>query len=615
MAAPSRDALQSRLSVLSVFFYLGICVLAARLLQVQVVKNVYYSAAAERNRTQLIRQTAPRGRIFDRSGGEIAANQAVFSLIYLPSKERDSQSLPAVARDLAPYLKEDPEKLLENLYKAVREQSAIRLAEKLPSKAMFKLSELRTIYPGVLLIRESRRSYPNGAFAAHLMGHMGKMDEASWRRLKNQGYRVDSWVGRAGIEKIFEQDLRGQDGGMRMEVDARGRLRRTLGDIPPKPGSNITLTIDSRLQKVAEDVLRKSTSKAGAIVALDPRNGDVLVLASIPDFDPSWFLLPDEEDAPINLKNIPAFNLAIQGSFPPGSTFKIVSGAAILNEGKISPEERTFCPGYFELGSRVQLCWYHAGHKWQNFLQAVTNSCDVYFYKMGLKAGGDLIERYEKMFRIGQPTLIGLPGESKGHAFGPGTRAAQKRSWYDGDTINVSIGQGELLVTPIQMAVLMGAVANGGTFYRPHFVQKIQYADRPPFERVPEELGRVTLKDSTWTLLKSSLEDVVRVGTGGKVNTPGLVIGGKTGTAQNPGKDHAWFVGYAGKPGEAPSLALAVLVQFGGHGSDAATPVARDFIRAAFAPPVVETAVPAAPVAEQQPLPMRGPGAVPVLIH
>lgn len=583
MTDPGRETVLGRLTILSGVLTLGVAGLGIRLLQVQVFQSEYYTKAAERNRSQLIRQTAPRGRIYDRSGEVVAENQAVFSLIYLPGKDRNPHVQEGLARDLAPLLRQDPEGLLKNLRKAVKEESAIRLAEKLSPKAMFKLSELRTIYPGVILIVEARRFYPQRAFAAHLLGHMGKMDEAGWARLKSQGYRVDSWIGRAGIEKLFERDLRGKDGGMRMEVDARGRLKRILENLPWKPGSNITLTLDAKLQRIAEEALRKSPSERGAVVALDPRNGDILVLASIPDFDPNWFLIPETEQAPVRLKDLPTFNLAVQGSYPPGSTFKTVTSAAMLDTGKVRPQDRVFCPGHFELGSRVFLCWEPKGHKFKDFIGGITHSCDVYFYRMGLRAGGDVIERYERMFRIGQKTEIGLD-ESPGHAFGPLGRRAAGRSWYDGDTVNLSIGQGEILVTPMQMAVLTAAVANSGILWRPHFIQRIEYADgRPEYRRRPEELGRATLKPETWSLLHAGLENVVKEGTGARVAVPGLVIGGKTGTAQNPhGKDHAWFTAYAGRPGEEPSLALAVLGQYGGHGSEAAVPVAKAILQAAF---------------------------------
>lgn len=576
-----KTPLFDRLDVLWGFCYVAVGILFLRLFQVQVVQNVQYSRAAERNRSQIIRQTAPRGRIYDRKGDLLASNQAAFSLIY-NGKQGDERYLQNLARDLDPLLREDFDDLLESLRRAVKEESAIRLAENLPTKVMFKLSELKTIYPGVDLIVEARRFYPYGASVSHLMGYIGRMDERSWKDLKGQGYRVDSRIGKMGIEKIFERELRGYDGGIRMEVDAQGRLKQVIERIISKPGSNLHLTIDGRLQRAAEEGLRKSRSGQGAAVVLDVRTGDILALASLPDFDPNQFMNP-ESTAP--LKELPELNLALQGTFAPGSTFKIVTAAAMLNDGKVEPTDKIYCPGYYEAGNRRFACWEKKGHKYMDWWTGIANSCDVYFYRMGLRAGGESIERYERMFGLGQRTRIGLPGERKGHVFGPESRkAANRQGWHDGDTCNLAIGQGELLVTPLQMAVMMAAVANRGTLWRPQFLSRIEYEDgRPEYKPRPEELGRITLKAKTWELLDAGLTQVVKAGTGGRLFTPGLTIRGKTGTAQNPqGEDHAWFVAYAGRDGEAPEIALAVLVHHGGHGSEAAGPVAKKIIHTYF---------------------------------
>ncbi len=576
-----RTPLYDRLDIMAGMLYLAVGVLFLRLVQVQIVQNAEYSLTAERNRTQLIRQTAPRGRIFDRTGDVLASNQAAFSLIYKPSKNVDENTLASLADHLSPLLRIENELLLDKLRKAVREETAIRLAENLPTKAMFKLSELKTIYPGVDLIVEARRFYTYGASAAHLVGYLGKMDERQWKELKSQGYRVDSRVGKNGLEKIFERELKGIDGGIRMEVDAQGRLRRKLESIKPKAGSNIHLTIDGKLQRVAEDALRKSPSGEGAVVVLDVRNGDILALASIPDFDPNQFMDP-ESTAPI--KALPEFNLATQGTYAPGSTFKIITGAAMLNEGKVDPTDKVYCPGYFDLGNHRFNCWEKKGHKHMDWWNGLANSCDVYFWRMGLRVGGDIIERYERMFGLGQRTNLGLPGERKGYVFGPENRRARKQSWHDGDTCNLSIGQGELLVTPVQLAVMMVGVANRGTMWRPHFLSRIEYADgRPEWRQRPEEIGHIELKPQTWTWLDDALTQAVKAGTGGKVYTPGLTVRGKTGTAQNPqGDDNAWFASYVGREGGPPEIAFAILVQHGGHGSDAATPIARRLVHTYF---------------------------------
>lgn len=576
--------LHDRLALLWIFTAAGGVVLGLRLVHLQVIRNVEYELAAERNRSQLIYQAAPRGRFYDRNGVALATSQPAFSLIYLPGKGRDKAGLESLASELARHLNRDPAELLETLKQAQREEAALRLAENIPAKAMFKLSELKTIYPGVELVVEARRYYPYGRFASHLLGYMGKMDPRSWKELKGRGYRADSRVGRMGLEQAFEAELRGRDGGLRMEVDAQGRLKRILERIPWEAGSNIHLTLDLATQKAADEGLRRSLTGRGAVIALDPRSGAIRALSSAPDFDPNALLSTDPEEFKAATQDLPEFNSAISGTYPPGSTFKIVTGAAGLNEGRFDTEESVACPGYFELGKKIFLCWEAKGHKKVAWLTALQNSCDVYFYKMGLKTGGASIEKYAKAFGLGAKTNIALKGEKAGHLFGPTARAARQAGWYDGDTVNLAIGQGELLVTPIQMAVLAAAVANRGTLWRPYYTSRIEYVGGlPEYVQKPEALGEVHLQEAVWNDLHRALALVVSSGTGRAAIIPGLEVRGKTGTSQNPhGADHAWFVAFANRPGELSELAVSVLVEFGEHGSSSAAPIAREVIKAYY---------------------------------
>lgn len=580
-----KAAYHDRLDLFWIAFYCAVGVLAVRLVHIQILRNAYFTEVAERNRTQIIYQNAPRGRIYDRNKVELATSRPAFSLIYLPGKNEDGEMLETLAASLAEELHVEKEDTLGTLRDAQRAQTPVHF-ENLPMKSMLKLSELKTIFPGVDLIVEARRAYPFGASTGHLLGYMGKIDKETMRRYRDRGYRADSWIGKTGLESLFEDSLRGADGEMRMEVDAHGRLKRrlTLEQSSWSPGGDVHLAIDSRIQLAVEEGLRASPSGQGGAVVLDPRNGDVLALASVPDFDPNVFLMPAWRPERDTLKELPEFNNALSGTYAPGSTFKIITAAALLNDGKVQPQEKVFCPGRFQLGDRTFKCWEKKGHKLQDFLAGLTHSCDVYFYQMGLRAGGAAIERYERLFRIGEKTQIALPGEKGGNLFGPLARRARGKDWYEGDTVNLSIGQGELLVTPIQMAVIIAAVANRGTLWRPHFTQRVEYADgSPAYMQRPEVLGRVELNDTTWDLIQRALENVVEEGTGVAAKIPGITVAGKTGTAQNPhGEDNAWFVAYAGREGEVPSVAVSVLIQHGGHGGSAAAPVARRAIEAAF---------------------------------
>lgn len=576
--------LHDRLAMLWLLAAAAGAVLGLRLVHLQIIRNVEYELAAERNRSQLIYQTAPRGRFYDRNGVAVATSQPAFSLIYLPGKGRGKEGLSSLAGELASHLNQAPAELLATLEQAVREETALRLAENIPPKAMFKLSELKTVYPGVDLVVEARRYYPFGRFASHLIGYMGKMDTRSWKELKSRGYRADSRVGRMGLEQAFEAELRGRDGGIRMEVDAQGRLKRILERIPWETGSNVHLTLDAATQRAADEGLRRSHTGRGAVVAIDPRSGAIRALSSAPDFDPNAFLSTDPEEFKAATQDVPEFNNAISGTYPPGSTFKIVTGVAGLNEGRFDTEESVFCPGYFELGKKIFLCWDHKGHKKISWFAALPQSCDVFFYKMGLKTGGAIIEKYARDFGLGAKTNIALKGEKAGNLFGPQARAARKAGWYDGDNLNLAIGQGELLVTPIQMAVMASAVANRGTVWRPHYTSRIEYAGGlPEYQQKPEKLGSVAIKDKVWSDLQLALALVVSSGTGRAAAIPGLEVRGKTGTSQNPhGADHAWFVAFANRPGEPSELAVAVLIEFGEHGSSAAAPVAREVIKAYY---------------------------------
>lgn len=578
---------RERLELVWVAIAVAGAVLGLRLAQLQIKDAAEYRRLAEINSSLTIYQTAPRGRIYDRDGKEIATNQAASSLIFLPRKGEAVQDLRALADELGRRLGRDPQDLLDSLEQADREESAVRLAENLPRATMFQLRELQTLYPGITLIDEARRYYPYGRFASHLLGFMGKMNPREWRDRKSKGYRADSRIGKMGLEGAFEDELRGRDGGKRMEVDAQGRLKGELGSTPSEPGSNLYLTIDAAVQKAADEGLRRTATGRGAAVAVDPRNGEILAMSSLPDFDPNALLSTDPEEVRRGAQGLPEFNNAIAGTYPPGSTFKPIVGLAALNEGRITPADSFFCPGHFELGDHTFHCWNHKGHKRVSWLMGLAQSCDVYFYNLGLKTGGDRIERYAKEFGLGSKTNVALRGEKPGHLFGPVTRARAGKSWYDGDTLNLAIGQGELLVTPIQLAVAAAALANRGTVWRPHYTQRIAYADgRPDYVQKPERAGFVSAKDAAWDQVQEAMQVVVSSGTGYPARIPGLIVAGKTGTAQNPhGEDHAWFVSYAARPGEPASIAVAVLVENGGHGGVTAAPVAKKMLLARFGLP------------------------------
>lgn len=581
-----RQIPQERLEFLWILAYAAALLFILRLVNLQVLGGARYREIAEKNRTQIIAQAAPRGRIFSSDEVALVTSKPSFSLIYFPGQAKTGPEIDRMARALAKPLGADYDGLRRNLYRAASREKPVRLAENLPPKIMLALSELKAIYPGVDVIVEARRYYPFGAYLSHLVGYIGKMDTKDWAtRSRDKNYSMDSRLGKAGLEQMYEKELKGKDGGIYLEVDSRGKLNRVLESRKWVPGADIFLTIDSKAQAAAEEGLQKSISGKGAVVALDPRTGAVLAFASMPDYDPNMFVMSgsEKEGLPPG-KILPEFNVALQGSYPPGSIFKIITAAAILESGRVSPDEKFRCPGYYDAGSRVFKCWEKRGHGSVAFIEGLAKSCDVYFYNTSQRAGALAIEKYSRAFRLGQVSGIPLSGEKAGNVFGPSLRAAKKSYWFIGDTLNQAIGQGENLMTPMQAAGLIASVANGGIFHRPYYVDRIVKSDGQLLYRGKSEtLSRVQLKDGTWTLIKEGLRSVVEEGTGQAGKIAGAEIYGKTGTAQNPqGKDHAWFVAYATVNNEPAKIAVAVLVEHGEHGASAAVPIAKAVIEAAL---------------------------------
>ncbi|HNW43002.1 MAG TPA: penicillin-binding protein 2 [Elusimicrobiales bacterium] len=606
-----RQIPQERLDLVWALAYGLTLLFLLRLVNLQVLNTAYYREIAEKNRTQVIAQSAPRGRIFSSDDSAIATSKPSFSLIYFPGQFKTASEVDRMARALALRLNTDYEGIRSGIYRAVSREKPVRLAENLPPKTMLVLSELKAVYPGIDIIVEARRFYPFGAYLSHLVGYTGKMDPKDWGGLsKDKNYSMDSRLGKAGLEKMYERELKGKDGGIYLEVDSRGRLNRVLESRKWVPGADIFLTIDSKAQAAAEEGLKKSVSGKGAVVALDPRTGALLAFASMPDYDPNQFVVSGSEKEKLAPGEIlPEFNVALQGSYPPGSIFKIVTAAAILESGRVKPEETINCPGYYDAGSRVFKCWEKRGHGKVDFLTGLTKSCDVYFYINGQRAGALNIEKYARAFRLGQRSGIALPEEKSGNVFGPGPRAAKKSYWFIGDTLNLSIGQGETLMTPMQAAGMIAAVANRGTFYRPYYVDRIVKADgQSTYKGKPEVLSRVELKDATWQLIREGLHNVVFEGTGQMAKIAGAEMFGKTGTAQNPqGKDHAWFVAYATVNGQPSKIAVAVLVEHGLHGASAAAPIAKAVIEAVLREDLApKKTLPAAPGVPSSTAPASG---------
>ncbi len=606
----SSSEFETRLSFLLVLISFFFTVLFVRLFYLQVVQGANMRTIAEANRTSLLFERAPRGLILDRTGQVLADNRQTFLVLFTPL-ELNKDVLAKVIRRLAGILNMKDEDLERKLAPAIKHSSMVRLLDRASRSTAFALEEQKPNLPGVSVVTEMQRNYPKGAFAAHLLGYLSQVSAGELQELRQEGYQADWLIGKMGLEKNFDRILRGEYGGMRIEVDASGRSVKILDRKKAVSGYQVRTTLDAKVQQAAEQALA-AEGKPGSVVAMDPKTGEILAFVSAPSFDPNVFLYTRGElanmDGPGTLvmrEDLPLFNRAIQGVFPPGSIYKIIVAAAAMESKKVPISETHYCPGYFMLGSGASAkkisCWKKTGHGNMNFLDAIQNSCNVYFCHTGLKVGPDLIESLSKKFGMGAPTGIGLSGEKAGYIPGRGMFKKGKRHWYDGDTVNMSIGQGTVLFTPMQAARMIATVASRGKIYEPQIIKEIRTPEGELYEEYhPKLAGEVHLAESTWNFLDQSLSRVVGEGTGQASKIPGITVGGKTGTAQNPhGKDHAWFVAYA--PVEDPKIAVAVFVEHGIKGGVAGAPIAKRVIEAALLPdPVAPPEPKKVPVSESE---------------
>ncbi len=431
-------------------------VLFARLAILQVVQSTIFKRISEVNRVHLRFAPAARGMILDRHGTRLADSRPAFVAVFRPG-QLEGPALYAELDRLADVLGVDPLPLRQKAdAEAGQPLRMIRLADDVPRARVLKLLELRSDLAGLDIQVEARRVYPQGGLASHVLGHLGELDARELRKHASEGYRAGEWIGKSGLERAYERDLRGQSGGQQIEVDAKGRQLRVLQEVAPRPGSDLTLTLDAELQAEAERAL---AGRRGAIVMMDPNNGEVLVLASSPGFDPNSFLdgsRAGELHRVLVSPASPFLNRAIQGLYPPGSTFKIVTTAAGLEERRLDPREPVVCRGGLRLGrdQRIIRCWLHRGHQSVTLIPALANSCDVYYYLLGLRLGSGILHDYARVLGYGEPTGIDLGGEATGLVPNAEWKMARRRqAWFDGDQANFSIGQGDLQATPLQVEI------------------------------------------------------------------------------------------------------------------------------------------------------------------
>lgn len=588
----SERRFRGRVRGISLAFAVGCAVIVLRLFHLQVVRGGDMAQLSQSNSTQVIFLRAPRGDFYDTKGRPIVRNRPSWSLMYsAPEKYRSQRA--AVQDALMPFLSPFPPVWMRRLQRAHQTGKMVRLVEDVPDQLAFLMREMEHLYPGLRVVMEFRRGYPLGNFAPHLVGYLGEVSERELRNEDNAELKPGDLIGKMGMERVHDGFLRGEDGGMLIEVDSVGRLKRVIKELPFKKGGAVHLTLDIDVQKAAEKALAESPTGRGSVVALDVRNGAVVVWASAPSFDPLGSIADALTDP-----EFPFLDRAYRGAYPPGSVFKIITAAAGFEKGVLNPSQRIECKGFVTLKDRGSTerkfrCWKLTGHGVLDFWGAMAQSCNVYFFEIGRNTGSQTMWEVSDAFGLGKQVQSALPGENRGNIPNPlWKKRVGLGGWSTGDTYNMSIGQGYDTVTPLQIAVMSMGVANRGRIFEPFFVQKLVDASgKTVLQPPPKYVRTVALKSATWDLLNRSLRGVIEGGTGSGTRFDHLDVWGKTGTAQNPhGDSHSWFTGFAGPKGQPPQLAVSVFIENGGSGGAFAVPAARAVFEAAFPPPVAGVA-------------------------
>lgn len=583
----------SRAIVASAIVIILLLALAGRLVYLQVYSHYHYKTLSQDNRVKLEPLPPTRGLIFDRNGDILAQNLPAYSLEIIPEKADDLDATIQALSQIIPVDEED-KKRFEKLRRQRRRFDSIPLRVRLTNEEVARIAVNRHLYPGVDIKAKLLREYPFEDKTAHLIGYVARISEEELQEIDASNYSGTSYIGKNGVEKTYEDLLHGTVGLQQVEVNAKGRVLRVLESQPPVPGHNLHLYIDMKVQQTALDALGDYN---GAVAAIDVETGGVIALVSKPGFDPNLFVEGISSEAYQDLNNSidkPLFNRAIRGQYPPGSTVKPFMGLAGLELGVVMYHQETYCPGFYQLPGKEHKYrdWKKWGHGEVDMEKAIIESCDVYYYELARTLGIDRIHDYLSNFGFGQKSGIDMIGELQGLLPSRDWKRAKKRApWYPGETLIVGIGQGYFLTTPLQLAVATATLANRGKRIRPQLVASLEKPDGTQVPNSPKISQLQPNDPQHWEEVISAMIDVVESvkGTARRIRTDAYQIAGKTGTAQvftvkqeeeydeetvaKHKRDHALFIAFA--PVEQPRIAIAVIVENGGHGGSVAAPIAR----------------------------------------
>lgn len=589
-------------AVMAMFFILIMATgLLTRIYYLQVVDFEHYTTLSDKNRMQLQSVVPTRGLIYDRNGILLADNQPVFSVSVVKERSPDIEQTIEQIGSIIELTEEQIKRFKKRLGSRRKPYEPVPLKSKLTEEEIARLSVKKHVLPGVEVEAELVRNYPLGESMAHMLGYVGRINIKELKEVDPTNYSGTNYIGKLGVEKFYENVLHGKVGRQTVETNARGRVLRVLDQVPSTPGRDIKLNIDARLQQVAIDAM---AGRRGAVVAIEPATGGILALVSTPSFDPNLFVTGIDHKSYSALRDsldIPLFNRALKGQYPPGSTIKPIIGLAGLDTGVITRQTKIRDPGWYQLKNdeRFYRDWKRYGHGTVDLLDSITQSCDTFFYGLAFKLGVDEMESYLDRFGLGSRTAVDISEDRKGLLPGRAwKRGAKGLAWYPGDSLNMGIGQGFMLTTPLQLATATAVLANRGGWHRPRLAQIIY-----PGVNADDIVEIPTMHDDKpkdviinnpddWDYIVGAMKAVMhgKKGTArGSARKATYKMAGKTGTAQVVGikqgeeydaealaerhRDHALFVGFA--PVNSPKIAVAVIVENGGGGSTAAAPVAR----------------------------------------